>query len=534
MKGLVQALSTVIDAGSFSSHDKSRLLALVQSRGQAQQKEEDDEDAAIEAEEATLGAPAAKVYKTHSSTIVEVLEDLKEKAEAELSELRKAETNAAHNFALLKQSLEDQAAYDTKNLGEEKAFRASTTEAKATAEGDLAQTVKDLADAEHALQTAQSTCMTVAADHEATLKSRQEELAALAEARKVLEETSAGAVEETYSLFQVETGSRLHSRADLANAEVINLVKRLANKYHSAALTQLASRISVVVRYGAADGEDIFAKVKGLIRDLIDRLLAEAAAEASEKEYCDEQMAKTEAKKADLDAEVAKLTSKIDTAAAASARLKEEVKELQDELAALAKLQAEMDKTRMEENAAYAKAKADLELGLDGVQKAITVLKDYYGGAAFVQQPPLPEKHEKASGAGGGIIDILEVVESDFSKNLAEEETAEADAVATYEKVTQENKITKALKDQDVKYKTQEFTSLDKEIAELTSDKETAAEELAAVLEYYEKIKDRCIAKPETYEERKRRREAEIAGLKEALAILGNEAAFVQRGALRR
>merc|ERR1719472_697034 len=85
------------------------------------------------------------------------------------------------------------------------------------------------------------------------------------------------------------------------------------------------------------------------------------------------------------------------------------------------------------------------------------------------------------------------------------------------------------MKDQDVKYKTAEFQSLDKSISELTSDKETAGTELSAVLEYYEKIKERCIAKPETYEERKRRREAEIAGLKEALAILENETAFMQR-----
>merc|ERR1719265_2699803 len=96
--------------------------------------------------------------------------------------------------------------------------------------------------------------------------------------------------------------------------------------------------------------------------------------------------------------------------------------------------------------------------------------------------------------------------------------------------MTQENKITKATKDQDVKYKSGEAAGLDKAVAELTSDRDTASTELNAVLEYLEKLNDRCIAKPETYEERKRRREAEIAGLKQALAILEGEAAFMQRG----
>merc|ERR1711972_616593 len=148
---------------------------------------------------------------------------------------------------------------------------------------------------------------------------------------------------------------------------------------------------------------------------------------------------------------------------------------------------------------------------------------------AFMQQPTPPKTHEKASGAGGSIINILEVCESDFATNLAKEETQESDAQADYEKTTQENKITKATKEQDVKYKTQEATSLDKLIAELSSDKDTTNTELAAVLEYFGKIKERCIAKPETYEERKARREQEIAGLKEALSILESEAAFLQR-----
>merc|ERR1719413_184353 len=141
-------------------------------------------------------------------------------------------------------------------------------------------------------------------------------------------------------------------------------------------------------------------------------------------------------------------------------------------------------------------------------------------------QPAPPELHEKATGAGQSIIGILEVVEADFAKNLAEEEKQEADSEAEYQKMTQENKVTTTLKNQDVKYKTQEFVGLDKAIADLSSDRDTANSELGAVNQYYGKLKERCIAKPETYEERQARRTAEINGLKEALAILEDETAF--------
>lgn len=310
------------------------------------------------------------------------------------------------------------------------------------------------------------------------------------------------------------------------------MIHGLANREHSAALSQLASRIGVVMQY--SHGADIFAKVKGLISEMISKLEKEAAEDAEEKAYCDEEMAKTEEKKSELDQQIESLASKIDKAVSKSNTLKNDVKVLQEELAALAEEQAKMDEIRADQNEAFITAQADLKLGLSGVQKALEKLREYYANEeALLQQPEVP-MHSKSTGAGQSIISILEVCESDFSKNLAEIEQEETDSAAEYEKTTQENKVAKATKSQDVKYKTAEFKSLDKAVVELTSDKDTASEELQAVLEYYGKIKDRCIAKPETYEERTKKRTAEIAGLKEALTILESETALVQKSRISR
>merc|ERR1719174_1682029 len=175
---------------------------------------------------------------------------------------------------MMKQSLEDQIAADTKDMNEEKAAKEAAAEGKATAEGDLATTVKELKGAEEELSTANTNCMTTAADHEATVAARTEELKVIATAEKILKESTSGAVDQTYSLLQIasRSASKLQTRADLANSEVITLVKKLAKDQHSAALAQLASRIAVVVKYGARDGADPFAKVKGLISDMIMKL----------------------------------------------------------------------------------------------------------------------------------------------------------------------------------------------------------------------------------------------------------------------
>merc|ERR1719272_1348803 len=420
----------------------------------------------------------------------------------------------------MRQSLEDQMSADNKNLDDQKSAKAAAEEGKGTAEGDLSVTIKDLQNSEQSLQTANSDCMTTAADHEATVAARTEELKVINTAEGILKESTGGAEGQSYSLLQTAAASR----TELANAQVVSMVKQLAKEHHSSALAQLASRIGVVMKYGSKNG-GVFDKVKGLIGEMIMKLEKEAESEATEEAYCDEQMAKTEAKKAELDDDMAKLTSSIDQAASRSASLKEEVVELEAELAKLAKTQAEMDKLRAEQNGNYKVAKAELEAGLGGVRKALSVLREYYGGdsallqeddASLMQQPAAPQQHEKSSGAGGSIISILEVCESDFATNLAKEESEESDSAANYEQVTQGNKVTTATKGQDAKYKAKEAAALDKNISELSTDRTTSNTELSAVMEYYAKIKERCVAKPETYEQRKARREAEINGLKEA------------------
>merc|ERR1719428_719919 len=94
MSTLLQSLSTVVDAAGFSTSDRQKLMALVQS------KQGD--------EESELSPPAVASYKSHSSGITDALEDLKEKAEGSLSDVRKAESSAKHNYEMMKQSLVDQ------------------------------------------------------------------------------------------------------------------------------------------------------------------------------------------------------------------------------------------------------------------------------------------------------------------------------------------------------------------------------------------------------------------------------------------
>merc|ERR1719353_1061148 len=236
-------------------------------------------------------------------------------------------------------------------------------------------------------------------------------------------------------------------------------------------------------------------------------------------------MSETTAKKDELTAEKEKLSTKIAQKQSASAKLKEEVATLQNELASMAKAKADADKLRQEEKAAFEKNSAEMEAGIEGVKKALQVLKEYYAKD--------DKSHGAAEGAGSSIIGLLEVCESDFTKGLNEMRATESSAAMEYEKVSKENEIATTMKSQDVKYKTKEAAGLDKSVSETSSDLEGVQAELSALQEYQDKLDKMCVAKAEPYAERKARRESEIEGLKEALSILEGEAVLLQQTSKR-
>merc|ERR1719316_2638469 len=474
-----------------------------------------------------MGAPDPAAYKSKSGGIVDTMSDMLDKSEAQLAEARKKETEAKHNYELMKLGLTDAIAFANKELDKSKKRKAEAQEVKAIAEGNLETTTKDLAEDVARLGDIHHSCMGKAEDFEIETASRAEELKALATAKKILTDMTGGTTSQSYGLEQtsfLQVSARTRARSqDGAGNDAARLVRRLARKHSSVALTQLADRIAAAVQLGGSNGDDPFAKVKGMIETMIEKLLEEAEAEAKQKAYCDKEMSETETAKADKEDEIADLTAKIDKMSSESKALKEETAILSKELADLAKSQMEMEKLRQEEKETFEENKAEMEQGIEGVKLALKVLRDYYAKE--------DKGHDAGEGAGAGIIGMLEVVESDFSKGLEELISAEETAIAEFEKTTQENKVAKATKEQDLKYKTMEFKALDKAASEATADKAGVQTELDSVLEYYEKLKPVCISKPEPYEERKKRREEEIEGLKNALSILEGEAALLQKSA---
>jgi DNA repair exonuclease SbcCD ATPase subunit len=512
MSLLATSLSKIIEASWVNEHDRKVVQSLLQTS-------DGDEDLSFQPQATTSS------YSSQSGGIVDTLEDMKEKAEESLSSTRKDEMEAAHAFALLKQSLEDEISVSKKQLSQATLQKSNTEEELHAAEEDLTTTKKVLSDDESYLAELKESCSAKATAWSIRQKDAGEETAAIEKAKEILS-TGVKVFLQTSSMTRtkdedVETAQR--------RAAAVRTLRALAKKYNTFGLLELSMSAK----------SDPFGKIRGLIEGMIAKLTKEAAEEADLKSFCDEETAESKKKQADLSAKLDKTNARIAKAVAAKAKLTEDIKVLEEQIAEIDAADAEATKIRGEEHEEYLKSSKDLKDSAEAVAKAISVLTEYYSSASFVQTKAA-EEPEFASNKGdiaSTITSMLEVAESDLSKLLAETEAGESSALAAFEELTKENKVSKATKMADAKGKAQEVKSTDVALSNYKEDKTSLTSELDAVMAYLDKLKPQCETKVMSYAERKAKREAEIEGLKEALTIL-SETAFLQvkstlRGARR-
>merc|ERR1719502_2344759 len=285
---------------------------------------------------------------------------------------------------------------------------------------------------------------------------------------------------------------------------------------------KLNSRVLSALATHAA--EDPFKKVKKMIKDLIVRLMEEANEEAEHKGWCDTELSTNEQTRKEKTEAVETLHAEIDELQASIAKLTE----LTEAVAAIDAAVAKATKIREEEKAKNTETIKDTAEAQVAVEQALTVLKEFYAKAAEAtalvqQQPEAPEifdsPYKGMQGASGGVIGMLEVIESDFARLEEETATAEATAQKEYDEFMDDSAIDKAQKVKDIEHKTAKKQNQEQALTEKKTDLEGTQKELDAALAYYEKLKPSCVDSGVSYEDRVARRKEEIESLQEALKI---------------
>merc|ERR1719253_748972 len=273
-----------------------------------------------------------------------------------------------------------------------------------------------------------------------------------------------------------------------------------------------------------------FGKVKKMIKDLIVKLMEEATSETEHKGWCDTELTTNKQTRDRKTSEVNELSSLIEDLTATIQELTQDIADLTKAVKELDAAMAKETDERSESKAKNTQTIKDAKAAQVAVEQATAVLKDFYEksaqATAFAQGPAedAPETFDKPYkgllAEGGSVVDFLEVILTDFQRLESETAASEAEEDDTYKNFMFESKKDKALKEGEIKLKSE--TKTDKEVAltQAKTDLKTTQEQLDKALEYYEKLKPTCVDSGITYEERVKRREEEIVSLQEALKIL--------------
>lgn len=501
-----------------------------------------------------VAAPAADAYESRSHGIISMLEGLKDTFRDKLAELEKEEVARRHAHETVTQDLKHNIDAGKNDVGSKTKYMAKAHQDSTDASAALSDVKGTRADDAAYLANLVSTCQLKAADYESRQKLRVEEIEALGKAVDILSGTAVSGVAEKH----LPKAAALQRNVAASLAQMLRGNATPANQLKAAQLLSEASRrlgsrtLSAMAEQAR---EDPFGKVKQLLEELVQRLLAQAGEEAEHKGWCDTELGTNEHTRTTKSEEVETLTAECDMLQSAIALLKRDLAELSS---AVAQINVDVAKEASLRTAEKAQNEQTLQEARDAqtaLVEAISILKDFYGKAAeataLVQgqghqmqkgrkgqegrqpAPPIFDTPYQGLGAeSGGVLGMMEVIQSDFARLEQNTATSEAAATEEYDQFMSASAVSKAQKEKDIEHMSAEQQSKEMELLEQQSALENAGQEFAAAKATFEKLKPACLDTGMTYGERVGRRRDEIEALKQALAILSGEDAAVVQGVL--
>jgi len=511
-------------------------------------------------------------YKFHSSSIIETLEGLlndfrKTKAGVDADEVQRVQ-----EYDMFMQDKTDFVKAKTLAMEEAKKLRDQKIEDIGTASQELTTVSAQLLDDMQYLDELNTICSDKAKTWDQRTKLRANELTAITQATGIVKATVAEKTQAA-TVRLAQTGSVVHiadavassasameaieaeaeisesdsapgflqmrsvnkhepASADAGRQLIISLLNNKGRELKSTLLTSLATKIAA----------DPFAKIKKLIQELIERLLQEAANEANQKGWCDKATADATQKRSYAADEIEDLNAKMAKLAALSDKLGEEIKTLNAEIKELNDKRAEAEAARKEESAENANTVTEAKAGLDAVKMAIDILDKFYKTSAKAKvdlslaQGPLDdapdagfdngEAYKGAGAEAGGIIGMMEVIQSDFERTISETKKAEAEAKKDHLEFMTETGSSLAEKKVALKEKTRLKDETDNSFNDAEDEMTSQTKILVTSIKELMELKEACVDTGMSYADRVAMREQEIASLKKALCILGAYAEY--------
>jgi len=546
----IDACSRAIEAlkeSKSAMQGKAELEALAQVRKAASRVSAFVSLTALQASSldalAEKGGQPGQAYTStyHSNEIIETLEGLKDAFADQKNSRDKDDFEANKLFEQERLGLQNDAKFAQMDKDQkEKVSNKKTAQlAEATKERDLEESMR-MSDMEF-LTVLTTECQEKAEAWHQNSDTRAGELKALQEAIDVIspngfvqkgEAPPRAKTARPPALLQLLRGRGGEGRQ---REKMLQILDGAAKKLKSPVLMMAALK-------ARAAKEDHFVKVRGLLKDLIKRLEDEALAESSHKEFCDQRAKEAVSDRDDAQSTKEEKDNKISIEDTQVKSLTNDIAKLSAEIAGNRKAILEATELREGERVNNDQVIADGQLSMERIEQAIEILHKFYDNALvqkrvgkFVPKDsdregnnvgdlaPDDAFHEEYHGqqaASKGIFGLLEVLKSDFQKQISATQDSEETAQGEFDTFKNENEKDTGNKEESKDTKDTMVTESKEELIDLTGSRKEAAASYDIAVEELEKVRNMCVDTDETYEERTANREQEIEALKQAHAIL--------------
>jgi len=554
------AIEKGMGAAFLQSQTASRVLRIAQKRQEADLV-------------AFLSGTQGENYAPASGSIVGILKQMQDEMEADFAEAKAAEEAAIKAYDTLMQAKTKEVNALTKAI-EEKMQRAGELAVEIVEmKNDLGDTAAALIEDKKFLADLEKNCKTKADEWEVIVKTRSEELLALADTIKILNDDDAlelfkKTLPSAASFMQVESSSAIRANALAA----IRSAQR-SSKFDRHHLDFIALAIQ---------GKKIgFEKVITMIDEMVQTLKTEQVDDDNKKEYCGTELDSADDKKKSLEHSISDLETVIADTKEAIATLEEEIDALEKSIKALDKAVAEATEQRKEENEEYTELMASDSAAKELLGFAKNRLNKFYnpklykappkrelseedritvnmggtlaptaapGGIAGtgvtvladvsehsqdgVKPPPPPEapgEYKKKSEDTNGVIAMIDLLVKDLDKEMTVATTEEKDAQADYEQFMKDSADKRAQDSKTLADKEGALADAQATLQKSTDTKASTTKELGATLQYIQSLHSECDWLLQYFEVRKEARASEIDALGKAKAVLsGADYSFAQ------
>merc|ERR550537_995153 len=549
-------------AGTFLQTPAANVLrSLVQSK--ADMIDDDRQQVA-----SFLAAGQGSEYAPQSGQIVGILKQLSDEMAKGLVDETAAEEAAIKSYEELMAAKKKEVAALSASIEDKTARSGELAVSIVTLKDELADTEAALIEDKKFLADLSKHCDTKTSEWGDIVKTRNEELAALAETIRILSDDDALELFKKTLPSAAASFVQIHARASSIRARALVAIRR-------AQMTSRMSRpqldfISLALR-GKEQG---FEKVIAMIDDMIGILKKEQEDDNSKKEYCAEEFDSSDDKKKGLERAVSDSESAIAVAEEGIAALAEEIKALEAGIAALDKSVASATEMRKNEHEDFVELMAEDSAAkkLLGIARnrlyqfyqpklylppaerkpatesdrilvniggtlpptpapaasiagtGVTVLAQVSAHAhSQVAPAPPPETfsaYGKKDGETSGVIAMLGIIMNDLDKEMTTAETEEKEAQADYEQMMTDSAAKRAADSKSLAGKESAKADTQAVLEAHKEDKAAASKELAGTLETIHALHLECDWLLQYFGVRKEARAGEIDSLTNAKAVL--------------